>query len=744
MSGNDPIAIRSQVYSYLSRGWLCVPLRSRSKSPIHKDWPKLQIAPDQIGKYFSPTDNVGLILGEPSGWLVDVDLDCPDAIALADEYLPPTEAITGRQSAPRSHRWYIAVGAKTEKHSDPFDSSMIVELRSTGGQTVVGPSIHPSGERYETLEGKPTVVPALMLSACVRALADAVLAKRNTQRPIVAKTLPIKQPTDSYIQNDPQYSIENRAIAYLTSMPAAVSGSGGHSQTYAAATSLVHGFGLSIDTAFQILVDHYNPRCQPEWSERELRHKVEEAAKRPHNRPFGWLRDTTPIQALDGVDLSCFMVKPRSDVVEDDAEPSKPTAPDDPGVLPDRLLRVPGFINELMDHCLDTAPYPNQAMAFCGALALQATLAGRRVRDPGDNRTNLYVLGLAHSAAGKDWPRKLNIKILQKIGMADCIGERFASGEGIQDSLLTTPSMLFQTDEIDGLLQSINKARDARHEQIMSTLLTMYSSANSVYPMRRKAGKEAAGVINQPNLVIFGTAIPNHYYDALSERMLTNGLFARMLIFECGKRGKGQEPKIRDIPQSIIDTAAWWEEYRPGPQGNLVDWNPTPAIVPHDIDAGLLLVDARVNAEAQYEKAEEENDPVGTTVWGRVSEQTRKLALLHAVSRRCRDPLIDAESAHWAIEVVEHQTRRMLFMADDHVSRNDFDAMAKELVRQLRTWKAKNGDKPMPEWELTRRLPWRPSDHKEVIELLERQRMVVRELRKTATRSGLVYRLLEN
>jgi hypothetical protein len=429
---------------------------------------------------------------------------------------------------------------------------------------------------------------------------------------------------------------------------------------------------------------------------------------------------------------------------DDEPDPQKPAAPEDPGELPDRLLSVPGFINELMDHCLDTAPYPNLVMAFCGALALQAFLAGRRVRDPGDNRSNLYVLGLAHSAAGKDWPRKLNIKILQSIGLADCTGERFASGEGIQDSLFVTPSMLFQTDEIDGLLQSINKSRDARHEQIMSTLLTMYSSANSVYPMRRKAGKEAAGVINQPNLVIFGTAIPNHYYDALSERMLTNGLFARMLIFECGKRGKGQEPKIREIPESIIATASWWEQYRPGPSGNLGDWNPTPAIVPHDIDAGHLLVDARRNAEAQYEKAEDASDPVGTTVWGRVSEQTRKLALLHAVSRRCRDPVIDAESARWAIEVVEHQTRRMLFMASDHVSRNDFDAMAKEMVRQLRNWMVKHGDRPMPEWELTRRLPWRPSDHKEVVELLEKQRLVIRELRKSKTRSGLVYRLLEN
>ena len=72
--------------------------------------------------------------------------------------------------------------------------------------------------------------------------------------------------------------------------------------------------------------------------------------------------------------------------------------------------------------------------------------------------------------------------------------------------------MLYQTDEIDGLLQCINKTKDARHEGIMSTLLTMYSSANSIYPMRRKAGKEAPGVIDQPCLVVYGTAIPTHYY----------------------------------------------------------------------------------------------------------------------------------------------------------------------------------------------------------------------------------------
>jgi hypothetical protein len=146
---------------------------------------------------------------------------------------------------------------------------------------------------------------------------------------------------------------------------------------------------------------------------------------------------------------------------------------------------------------------------FCGALALQALLAGRKVRDEADNRTNIYLLALAFSAVGKDWPRKLNASILHRVGLVNGLGDKFASGEGIQDALFLNPSMLFQTDEVDGLLQSINKAHDARHENILGTLLTMYSAANSIYPMRRKAGKEQPGVIDQPCLVVYGTAITN-------------------------------------------------------------------------------------------------------------------------------------------------------------------------------------------------------------------------------------------
>lgn len=398
-----------------------------------------------------------------------------------------------------------------------------------------------------------------------------------------------------------------------------------------------------------------------------------------HDGDFAKAASTLRTEGYGGddsdVDLSGLVINGHS-------EPAPPSS-SDPGPLPDEMFRIPGFVSEVMDHCLETAPYPNVPLAFCGALALQALLAGRKVRDDGDVRTNVYLLALAYSAVGKDWPRKVNANILHRIGLIDSLGERFASGEGIQDALFRNPSLLFQTDEIDGILQSINKSPDARHENILGTLLTMYSVSNSVFPMRRKASKEPPGVIDQPCLVVFGTAIPTHYYSALSERMLTNGFFARMLIVESGKRTRGQRPKIVDTPARVLETAKWWSDYAPGIR-NLERFHPVPKVVEADVDAGVLLDESRVASEDEYGQAESRGDAVGTTVWGRVPEQVRKLALLYAVSADQLAPQIGVAAVRWASRFVEHQTRRMLFMASSHVADTPFHADCLKLLRKLR------------------------------------------------------------
>jgi hypothetical protein len=83
--------------------------------------------------------------------------------------------------------------------------------------------------------------------------------------------------------------VGERARHYLATIPAAISGQGGHAAAYTAATVLVHGFELSEDIALSLLESEYNPRCSPSWTTDELRHKVRDAATKPHDRPRGWL-----------------------------------------------------------------------------------------------------------------------------------------------------------------------------------------------------------------------------------------------------------------------------------------------------------------------------------------------------------------------------------------------------------------------------------------------------------------------
>lgn len=145
--------------SYVSVGWSPVPIKYRSKKPYHeghllKDWENLRLTAADLPRYFKHSQmNIGVLLGEPSGWLVDVDLDCAEAIVLAEQFLSDTNMTFGRASKLRSHWLYQSLGSVTRKFTDvPLDAggtgSTLVELRASG-QTVFPGSVHTSGEPVE-------------------------------------------------------------------------------------------------------------------------------------------------------------------------------------------------------------------------------------------------------------------------------------------------------------------------------------------------------------------------------------------------------------------------------------------------------------------------------------------------------------------------------------------------------------------------------------------------------------------
>lgn len=316
MNARGPSVVEIAV-DYLRRGWRVIPVRARAKRPLNDDWPHLEITPEAAPRYFGGDTNIGVILGDGSSGLVDIDLDCTEALALASRFLPPT-MIFGRASKPRSHWLYTAPGARTEKFSAGGKAGqMLVELRANavgggeGLQTVFPGSVHESGEAVAwdpSSAREPTAIKPEELRARVAQLAVAAALGRagwpheraaaaveskdlraapDMPYALAARWLGLPARTQQRTMPDLQRprADDNRVVrasAYLARIGGATSGEGGHQQTWAAALAMVRGFDLSEGEAFSLLSREYNPRCTPPWSERELRHKIVDALNNAH------------------------------------------------------------------------------------------------------------------------------------------------------------------------------------------------------------------------------------------------------------------------------------------------------------------------------------------------------------------------------------------------------------------------------------------------------------------------------
>lgn len=162
---------------YIDAGWAVVPLVKGEKRAASA-WQKKKYTPTD----FQESDGIAGKCGEPSGWRVDVDCDCPEAVAAARLLLPTTGLIHGRPSKMDSHYWYECRGAKTTQFSNIAKAkpAMIVEIRSTGGYTMLPPSEHPSGDvLIWSVERQPLIIAPDDLTFAVRNVAMAALIAQH-------------------------------------------------------------------------------------------------------------------------------------------------------------------------------------------------------------------------------------------------------------------------------------------------------------------------------------------------------------------------------------------------------------------------------------------------------------------------------------------------------------------------------------------------------------------------------------
>lgn len=161
-----------------------------------------------------------------------------------------------------------------------------VDFLRDARQFLIEPSIHPSGQPYRWRAGcgPDEIAIAALPEPWIRRVRRAPPARpRSWTAPVIADAQRIE-----------------RARRYLERIPGAVSGDNGHTQTFNAVAAVMFGFDLDPDATYDLIVSAYNDRCDPPWSERELRHKVQSVAK-TCSRERGYLlnADRRPIHTTE-------------------------------------------------------------------------------------------------------------------------------------------------------------------------------------------------------------------------------------------------------------------------------------------------------------------------------------------------------------------------------------------------------------------------------------------------------------
>jgi hypothetical protein len=294
------------------RGAACV---SPGKHPAIDSWQTAASTDLTILRdwFAAGTHNIGVVCGPSNVVVIDIDpRNGGDATfaRLVDELGPLPQTVTADSGGGGTHFVFRRPSGDLEsKLGDGLD------LLRDSRQFLVEPSLHPSGAMYRWRGGlapDETVI-ATLPEAWVRRV------RRQARKPL---SIPATVTTDARVE---------RARRYLSKLPPAISGSGGHTALFNAVACAMLGFDLDTD-AVRSLIAEYNLRCDPTWSEREIEHKLRSVAERC-DRPRGYLLEpnrapvVTSRQAADSATHQAEPVTVGADDWQDEIIPKKDGMP---------------------------------------------------------------------------------------------------------------------------------------------------------------------------------------------------------------------------------------------------------------------------------------------------------------------------------------------------------------------------------------------------------------------------------
>lgn len=677
-----PLSLLESAISYAERGWHVFPCHAQGKAPLTPRGLNDATTDERMIRTWWtrwPDANIGVATGERSGiYVVDVDVANGKSGEASLEALlngvTSFRTLEARTGSGGRHLFFAWPGGDLRNTTSSLGAD--IDTRANGGYVIVAPSIHDSGGVYEWINDiEPAAPPECLITR----------AKSAAPAPAPAPT------TVRIAANQPELGTRiKRASAYIKAMPPSISGSGGHNAAFAAARALITGFDLPAHLATNIFAADFNLRCQPPWSAKEIRHKIMQAQTTPSDHQVGYLLDVEPDTTAGERSASAILANIQNPPADNEPDPEPQLSAT--ASLPAHLLQPPGYVGELCQWINSTAFKPQPELALANALAFFGAILGRKVRDSSDLRTNLYCLGVGASGCGKDHSRRAIKKLASEAGLTSHMmgGEDISSDSAILSAVHAHPTILFQLDEVGHFFANANNRNAQVYQRAIPVTFTkLYSSSNTVYLGKEYADRDtnARRDINQPNVCIYGTTVPDRLYEGISSAEIRDGFLGRMLVFYAANDDPDPvDREAQDTPRSLIEMAEAWftRDVRSNGKGNVADIvRIEPMEVTTQADAQAVFLKFRQAARQRRRDAMKKGGGLDS-LWSRAEENARKVALILACGCEFAGPVIGREVAAYACELVNHLVSNLVESIGHHVADSEFGRNRLRILSAIR------------------------------------------------------------
>lgn len=354
--------------------------------------------------------------------------------------------------------------------------------------------------------------------------------------------------------------------------------------------------------------------------------------------------------------------------------------------IPLDLLNIPGLVNELQHWFNATAIRQQPYLAFGAALAAAGVLMVRKVRTHTGLGTNFLIIALGDSACGKNEPRNRIKQLFQAAGCENLLGsENIGSESGLLDDLVHCGgTALYQLDEIGLMLKMMtNKKASAYLGAIVPTLMRLQSNLGHKWIGKALAKDKKQGYsrndIDDPCVVVYGTSVPDKYFQAIDYGNIEDGFVPRFMIFQSNNPlpPKNYNRVDGGVPDALMDHVQRWllpVAYSTNPISRVLAQSPR--VVGHTPETLSIMrkFDKIVDAQYLAHRAKRLH-----AVWGRVAANAEQLALLITCSNDSEAKFITERAATHACSLAMHLARQQMLRLDSNVSNNEFEADGKQI-----------------------------------------------------------------